>query len=131
MSFLFDNNLSHPLARALRLLSQPVTHVRDIDGLGAAAPDDLILNHAARRGYFVVTKDRAILRTPQFRSIITEEGVGVFFLNVGRARQLRAWDEAKFVIKSWDEIVRFSESVAPPSTALVQKNGRVKRIRAA
>lgn len=43
MNFLFDNNLPAPLAEALRLLSKPVAHVRDITELGAAAPDDLIV----------------------------------------------------------------------------------------
>jgi hypothetical protein len=129
VNFLFDNNLSHPLARALRLLSQPVTHVRDIEGLGPAAPDDLILNYAARRGYHVVTKDRQILRTPTFRAIITEEGVGVFFLYTGRARQLRAWEEAKLVVKAWDNVVHFAARNSPPFTASIQRNGQVRAIR--
>lgn len=97
--------MSHPLARALRLLNQPVTHVRDIEGLGPAAPDDLILNHAGSRGYFMVTKDRQILRTPAFRAIITEEDIGAFFLHVGKTKQLRAWEEAKLMVKAWDNIM--------------------------
>jgi uncharacterized protein with PIN domain len=129
VNFLFDNNVSHPLARALRLLNQPVTHVRDIDGLGPAAPDDLVLNYAARRGYFVITKDRQILRTPAFRAIIAEEGVGIFILYVGRTKQLRAWEEAKLVVKAWDNVLLFAERNSPPFTAAIQRSGRVKPIR--
>ena len=60
MSFLFDNNLPPPLAEALRQLSKPVTHVREIGELGPAAPDDLILDYAASWNHVVVTRDRAI-----------------------------------------------------------------------
>lgn len=128
MKFLFDNNMSHPLARALRLLSKPVAHVRDIEGLGAGAPDDLILNYAAGRGYFLVTKDREILRTPQFRAIITEEGVGLFLLKQGKAKRLRAWDEAKWVIKAWDAIEGYAMKTAMPFVAEIKRNGRVDRV---
>ena len=60
MNFLFDNNLPAPLADALRLLNKPVVHVRGISELGAAAPDDLILDYAAAWDYTVVTRDRAM-----------------------------------------------------------------------
>ncbi|MEQ9401064.1 MAG: hypothetical protein RJQ04_17990 [Longimicrobiales bacterium] len=112
-------------------MNQPVTHVRDIEGLGPAAPDDLILNHAGSRGYFVVTKDRQILRTPAFRAIITEEGIGAFFLHVGRTKQLRAWEEAKLMVKAWDNVGRFAERNPVPFTATIQRNGQVKPIKAA
>jgi hypothetical protein len=129
MKFLFDNNMSHPLAKALRLLSQPVVHVRDLEGLGQAAPDDLILNYAASRGYFVVTKDRAILRTPQFRAIIEEEGIGFFLLRQGKARRLRAWDEAKLIIKAWDKTMAYAKDTQIPFVAEIQTSGAVRQAR--
>lgn len=58
MKFLFDNNLPHPIASALRILQKSVQHVRDIPELGAAAPDDLILSYAGQRGFVLVTRDR-------------------------------------------------------------------------
>ena len=128
MKLLFDNNMSHPLARALRLLSRPVTHVRDIDQLGGGATDDLILNYAASRGYCVLSKDAAIIRTPQFRAIIQEEGVGFFMLRQGRARKLRAWDEAKLVVKAFDNIERFADDTPRPFVAEIIRSGRVKRL---
>ena len=57
MNFLFDNNLPAPLADALRLLNKPVVHVRGISELGAAAPDDLILDYAVTWNYTVVTHE--------------------------------------------------------------------------
>lgn len=129
MKFLFDNNMSHPLAQALRLLSQPVTHVRDVQQLGPGATDDLILNFAATREYLVVTKDAAILRTPQFRAIIEEEGVGLFLVKQGRVRKLRAWDEAKLIVRRLDDLKHYAETTEKPFLAEIPRTGSVKRIR--
>lgn len=129
MKFLFDNDLPHGIATALRALNQPVQHVRDVPELGAAAPDDLNLSYAGRRGFALVTRDRAIKRTPQYRAIIEEERVGLFFVAAGKSRQLSGWELAKLLVKAWDDIVRFSEKNDPPFMALVQRNGRVVQYR--
>ena len=125
MNFLFDNNLPAPLADALRLLSKSVAHVRNIKELGPAAPDDLILDHALRWDYFVVTSDRAMRRSRHFQALLRERGLGVFFVNTGTARQLNSWQIAQLVIKAWDEMERFAERHGRPFLALVQRNGRV------
>lgn len=127
MNFLFDNNLSPALAEALRLLGKSVSHVREISGLGAAAPDDLILDYAVQWDYFVVTRDRAMRTTPHFQALIRTRPLGVFFLKTGLARQLGAWEIAKLVVKAWDEIERHAETHSRPFMALVQPNGRVVR----
>ena len=129
MKFLFDNDLPHSLATALRGLNQPVQHVRDIPELGAASPDDLNLSYCARRNFFLVTRDRAIMRTPQYRAIIKEEGIGVFFVDAGKARQLGAWEIAKLLIKAWDDIQRYASDHKPPFLALVKPNGRVLQLK--
>jgi predicted nuclease of predicted toxin-antitoxin system len=130
VKFLFDNDLPHPIASALRMLAQPTQHVRDIPDLGANAPDDLNLSYAGRRGFFLVTRDKAIKRTPQYRLIINEEKVGIFFVAAGKARQLTAWELAKLIVKAWDEIMRFADQNSPPFMALVQQNGRVVQFKA-
>lgn len=126
MKFLFDNDLPHPIARALRILGQPVQHVRDIPDLGPGSPDDLNLDYAGRRGFYLVTKDKAIKRTPQFRAIITEAKIGAFFVSTGKARQLSGWETAKLLIKAWDDIVRYANQHDAPFLMLVQRNGRVR-----
>lgn len=127
MKFLFDNDLPHPIASALRILQQPAQHVRDVPDLGAGASDDLNLSYAGRRGFFLVTRDKAIKRTPQYRSIIAAEKVGVFFVAAGKARQLSGWELAKLTIKAWDDMQAFGARNKPPFAALVRKNGRVVR----
>lgn len=128
MNFLFDNNLPAPLADALRLLSKPVVHVRSIRELGAAAPDDLILDYAVRWNYALITSDRAMRRSPHFQELLRSKGLGVFFVNTGSARQLNSWQIAQLIVRSWDEIERFADSHPAPFLALVQRNARVMRI---
>ena len=127
MNFLFDNNLPAPLADALRLLSKPVVHVRNIRELGAAAPDDLILDYAVRWNYRVITSDRAMRKLPHFQALLRSKGLGVFFVNTGTARQLNSWQIAQLIIKAWDDIERFANDHPAPFLALVQRNGRVMR----
>lgn len=128
MNFLFDNNLPAPLADALRLLNKPVVHVRGISDLGAAAPDDLILDYAAAWDYTVVTRDRAMRKSPHFQALLRARKLGVIFVNTGTARHLNAWQIAQLIVKSWDEIEHFASSQTRPFLGLVQTNGRVVKL---
>jgi len=125
VKFLFDNDLPHPIASALRILQKPVQHVRDISDLGASSPDDLNLNYAGRRGFILVTRDKAIRRTPHYRAIISKERVGVVLISAGKAKQLDGWGLAKLIIRAWDDIESHTATRRAPFFALVQANGRV------
>lgn len=128
MSFLFDNNLPPALAEALRKLGKSVTHVAEIGDLGPAAPDDLILEHAVRWEHVLVTRDRAMRKTPHFRALLGTRNLGVFFLRAGTgARAMTGWEIAKLVVKAWDDMERFAASSPRPFLSLVQANGRVTR----
>ncbi|MEX2571962.1 MAG: DUF5615 family PIN-like protein [Gemmatimonadota bacterium] len=129
MKFLFDNNLPHPIASALRILHQPTLHVRDVPDLGASAPDELILAYAGRHGYHIVTRDHAIKRTPQYRAIIVDQKIGIFFVSSGRARHLTGWELAKLIIKAWDGVQRYAAGHQVPFLALIRKNGRVSSMK--
>jgi predicted nuclease of predicted toxin-antitoxin system len=128
VNFLFDNNLPSPLADALRLLSKRVAHVRDISELGASAPDDLILDYSVRWDYVVVTRDTTMRRQPHFQALLKAKKVAAVFVRTGSARHMDAWQIAKLVVKSWDDIERFAENHSRPFMALVQRNGRVVRV---
>ncbi|MFN2397369.1 MAG: DUF5615 family PIN-like protein [Gemmatimonadaceae bacterium] len=97
MNFLFDNNLPPPLSDALRLLSKPVAHVRDINELGPAAPDDLILDYSVRWNYVLVTRDHRMRRAPQFQALLRAKKIAAFFVSTGSARQMHAWEIAKLI----------------------------------
>lgn len=128
MNFLFDNNLPAPLADALRLLSKPVVHVRGISELGAAAPDDLILQYAATWDYTVVTCDRAMRKSPHFQALLRARKLGVIFVSTGNARQLSAWQIAQLIVRAWDGIEQFATSHSRPFLGLVQRNGRIIKL---
>lgn len=55
MKLLFDQNLSHRLARALADLFPDSLHVRDV-GL-RAADDPVVWDYARQRGFVIVSKD--------------------------------------------------------------------------
>lgn len=125
MSFLFDANLSPALADALKLLSKPVVHVRDISSLGSAAPDDAILDHAAQWGHVLVTRDRALRRSAHFRDLLVAQKLAVIFVNTGAARQLTAWQIAQLVVRGWDNVEAFVSGSKRPLIGVMQRNGRV------
>jgi hypothetical protein len=128
VNFLFDNNLPAPLADALRLLNKPVVHVRGISELGAAAPDDLILDYAAAWDYTVVTRDRAMRKSPHFQALLRARKLGVVFVSTGNARQLNAWQIAQLIVRAWDDIEQFTSMHPRPFLALVQGNARVSKL---
>ena len=130
MNFLFDNNMSHPLARALRLLSQPVTHVRDILGAGRGCPGRSYPQPRGQPGLLRRHEGPSHPTDTGFSSNHHRRGRWRVLPSRGRARQLAGLDEAKLVIKAWDNVLRFAERNAPPFTASIQKNGQVKAIRA-
>lgn len=55
MKLLFDQNLSHRLARSLQDLFPDSLHVRDV-GL-KAADDPIVWGYARQRGFVIVSKD--------------------------------------------------------------------------
>lgn len=69
-----------------------------------------------------------MLRTAQYRAIIVDEGIGVFFVPTGKAKKLRAWDEAKLVVKAWDRIEAFAREHRAPFLAHVRRNGQVYKL---
>lgn len=125
MSYLFDNNIAPALADALKLLSKPVVHVRDISSLGAAAPDDAILDHAAQWGHVLVTRDRDLRHSAHYRAVLATRKLVVVFVNTGKARQLNAWQIAQLVVRGWDNLERFVATSKRPLIGLMQQNGRV------
>lgn len=128
MTFLFDNNLPEPLAAALRLLSKSVVHVRNIKELGHGAPDEMILDHSVEWDYVVVTRDRAMRKSPHFQALLRSRKIAVVFVSTGGARQMTAWQIAQLIIKAWDGIENVVADHPRPMLALVQANGRVVRI---
>ena len=125
MNWLFDNNLSPDIAQALRVVGKNVAHVKDIQELGGGALDQQIIQYAAPRDICVVTVDHAMRRASWFVHDVRTLKAGVFLVNIGKARQLRAWPIVKLMFKAWDNMEEFRGKNAFPFVALVKHNGTV------
>jgi hypothetical protein len=119
--FLFDENSPQRVARALRELGEQAHHV--LEFLSPSTPDELVLRFVGDRGWCLITRDQNILRKPQERAVISEMGLGVFFLDSG-IRQL--WDIVKTVVRNWEEMKRIAESESKPFIYLVRRSSVTK-----
>ena len=102
--FLFDENLPHRLVRALREeLGESAYHVYDV--LHPGAPDEMVLRHAGDRGWCTVSSDRRILRTALTRALISQMGIGGFFLNESIQHFCV---QVRTIVRHWPEMKRLA-----------------------
>jgi hypothetical protein len=127
VKFLFDANMPPPLAAALRTLSKPVVHVREVPELGRAAPDDLIMRYAAANGYLVISRDLAQAEESWFKPTLLRVKAGYFLIRASKRRGVEPqfWELCKLVVKAWEDIERYGSEKSVPLLALVKANGRV------
>lgn len=129
MNFLFDENMPAPLARALRELGEPVRHVLDIEELGGGTTDDVLIRYAARWGYRLISRDKAMLKPSQLKALIHAEGIGMYVARFGKARAPDKWDLYKAVIRLWPSIVRHAGENEPPYVMQFGASGSLKPLR--
>jgi len=117
--------MSYDLAHAFRILGKLVAHVIDIPGLGSGAVDPVIYAYAGPRDVRVVSTDHAMKRSPVYVADIRNLNVGLFLVDIGKSRQLPAWDIYKLMFKAYDHMELFCGKNRPPFIALVKHNGQV------
>jgi hypothetical protein len=117
--FLFDENSPRRLARALREnLGENAYHVYDV--LHPSAPDEMVLRHAGERGWCMISWDRRILRRPHERAVLTDMGMGAFFVKETITDFCRI---VRTVIRHWPEMKRIARTQARQFIYLVTENG--------
>lgn len=126
MNFLFDENLPASLARALHELGEPVRHVIDVPELGKGATDAEIIPFAAAWNYRLVGRDKAMLKPSQLKAVIHAEGVGLYLIRLGKARQPQRWDLIQNVIKHWPAIAEHAAGTEPPYVMQIRRTGGLK-----
>lgn len=126
MNFLFDENLPPPLARALRELGEPVRHVIDVPELGKGATDAEIVPFAAAWDYRLVSRDKAMLKPSQLKTVIHAEEVGYYLFRLGKARQPAKWELIQYVIKHWPAIVEHAHQNEPPYVMQIRRKAGLK-----
>lgn len=121
---LFDENIPHRLARALREeLGENAYHVYDV--LHPGAPDEAVFRYAGEREWCVLGSDRKVLRKPHERAVISDFGMGAFFLNdtvQGFCTIVRT------IVRHWPELKRLASQEPKPFLYLV-KEKTVTRMR--
>ena len=116
VSFLFDENLPRRLVRALRdELGEAAYHVLDV--LDASTPDEDVLRHAGAHAWCTVSSDRRILRRPSERAVISELGLGSFFLNDSVSGFCTI---VRTVMHNWPEMKRIAACQPRPFLYLVR-----------
>lgn len=119
--FLFDANTPHRLVRTLREeLGESAYHVGDL--LHPEAPDEEVLRYAGERAWCTVSSDRRILHQPNERAVISELGIGAFFLNdsvKGFCTIVRT------VVHNWPEMKRIAATQRAPFLYLVRPGSLV------
>lgn len=125
MTFLFDENLPVPAARALKDLGEPVTHVQ-FEGL-RGAKDTEIAAHLRTNGWTFVTADRKIRTRMQERSALLAAGIGTFVFSGKASRTGVEWLE--LIVRRWPDILRFASSNTPPYLVQVPDRGAIRRLK--
>lgn len=105
------------LARALRQeLGENALHVYDV--LDRGASDEAVLRHAGERGWCYLGLDRKILRRPHERALISELGMGTFFLNDSIHGTCKI---VSTVVRHWSTLKRLAQTQPRPFLYLVRE----------
>jgi len=84
LTFLFDENISPAIVRALRELGKPVAYITDILPRGTA--DLTIFQKLGELGWILVTQDQNIKRKKHERAAMKQAALGAFIFT-GRAEK--------------------------------------------
>lgn len=112
MRFIFDNNLSIYLARAIAALCEPegvvVSHIREKFPEGT--PDvEWIYGLAVEKDWAVVTQDR-LTRNPLEKEALRRSGLTAFILVRGWAHH-KEWEKAAQLVRWWPRIMEQADLV--------------------
>lgn len=125
MTFLFDENLPVPAARALKDVGEPVTHVQLENMRGMK--DVELAKQLQEHHWLFVTADNRIAKRVQERAALASAGAGVFVFSGKAKRTARDWLE--LIFRRWEDIKRYADSNTPPYLVQVPDRGAIKRLK--
>ncbi len=128
MTFLFDNNISYKIAKALHILVEPeheVIHLRD--RFRESTPDIDWLSKIRKWDCVVITGDYKIGKNPAQRKALSKSGKTTFFLKKGWMNQNKYLISSK-MIKIFPDIVRAVKESKSQSFFGVTKDGKIERL---
>jgi PIN like domain len=123
VTFFFDENMPRRVADALReQLGESVTHLYHHFGAeGILDPE--VLRFVGERGWFLVSRDRKILRRPHERRVIEEMGIGAFFL---KDTLNDFCSIVRAIMHNWPEMKRYARTRERPFALLLRERGVVR-----
>ncbi|MEQ8879105.1 MAG: hypothetical protein RLQ12_05710 [Cyclobacteriaceae bacterium] len=135
MIIYIDENMAPQLAEGLNLLQIPENvklkeevEVRSIKKeFGMGAQDEDWLPKIGEEGSCVITRDLNIQRTRHQRELYMKYGVGIFFLAAGK-KGLSYWESVKLLIKTWEQIVKYSTRKQRPFAFRLKSNGKLEEL---
>lgn len=124
MTFLFDENISPAIVKALKELGKPVAYITDILPRGT---DDLtIFKKLGQLEWTLVTQDHNIKRKKHEREAMKQAKIGAFIFT-GRAE--RDIDSMTILIlKHFREIETFATNTKPPFIFGISDKGSIDRL---
>jgi hypothetical protein len=107
LKFLFDNNLSPHLAKALDALSEPhgiqVVHLRD--KFAPATPDDQWIDALAKEGGWSIISHDRFAKNSLEKEALRKSGLITFILARGWA-SLDGWHKAHLLVRWWPVLMQ-------------------------
>ena len=128
MRFFFDHCISPKLARALHALIEPeheVVHLRDrwtVADHTTVEDTDWIRQLANEGDWIIVSGDLRIRTRPLEREVWQRAGLTTFFLADGFPK-VDAWEQVRWMIDKWPQIVDASKRFTKGSAFRVPKRG--------
>lgn len=112
MSFLLDECITEPVARALHSVDCRAIYAPDIPDLGRGATDNQVYDYATANGLVVITQDRTLGQERVKQLIALGSGCGVFVLRRPKVDSKRL--KLIRILTIWDELERVRVSQEPP-----------------
>ena len=128
MRYFFDNNLAPTIAEALKALGQDTIHMADCEEHGIRRDDEDVawMPRVAQLGWTAVTIDSHIRRRQEERRVRQACGLRVVYLYGSFGRKLRGFQQAVFLLRAWEEIVRVTAGAKPGQCFEVTEGLRVR-----
>lgn len=119
--FLFDENLSPRIARALNELSPyDVVSVVDHPELGRGSDDvEEIIRVCADDRWDLVLNDWQIRRKAHQRAAVLDSDIGAFWVYLGKDKEPTFWRQARMFTERWPHVQRYALDNDPPFSAMI------------
>ena len=124
MTFLFDENISPAIVRALKELGKPVAYVTDVLPRGT---DDLtIFRKLGELEWILVTQDQNIKRKKHEREAMKQAMLGAFIFTGRAERDIDSM--AILILKHFKQMENFAASTRRPFLFGISDKGSIDRL---